>query len=915
MAVGLGREKTEAYISWVTTGNVAVACVNSQNSVTASGDMSAIEELERLLVKDKVFCRRLRINGAFHSIHMSPISEMYMTELRTLLRPKPEAATSSVVFSSSMTGGRLDNLTLLATPEYWNANMLGVVEFEASFRRMCFSMPSPEKSRSSQDVDIVLEVGPHGSLGGPMQDIMTLPDFDGTTISYLNCLVRRKNSVDTMQALACGLLRKGYPVNLRAVNFPDGVWNARVISNLPSYPWTHSTGFWLEPRSNRAWRQRTSSSHDLLGTYQLSSNSYTPSWRNVLRTSELPWLRDHVVSSNVVYPGAGYICMAIEAATMLSLQKGGVEDILGYSLRDVQFVNALVIPEGAEGREVQLTISPCSERSLGARGWQEFRVYSVTADNKWSEHCHGLIQVDLRTNNAHSNLDNPPSTPMWAKKNTAPATYTRQVDPEDMWMAMRSVGICHGPMFRNLTEVISNRDESVVTFCVTDVSAVMPMRHQSEYLIHPTTLDSVFQTAYSALPGLGTRLVSPFVPRSIKHLRLGRHINNSPGHHFRTHIPRCISLNPRSFQTDITVFDADDSSRNAILEIKGLACQSLDGGASRAGNSQSDSGTCASVRWGLDLSFETPVHALDHLKRPSKAEDVETTMKLRRAVLNYIQDTVSSLTKADIQNLEWHHAKHYQWMQTQLTLAADNKLGPDSSQWLTSTPEERMALVNEIAATSVNGEMLQRVGPRIPSILKREVTPLELMLEGGLLFRFYVHALKYDTSTQQMAELVKILAHKSPRAKILEIGAGTGGGTQAVLSALGRDQDGEAALFKHYDFTDVSPGFFEAARKRFEDWSDLMTFRKLDIETDAAEQGFECGSYDIVIACQCLHATRSMENTMKNVRRLLKPGGRLVLLETTQDSLDVFLTFGLLPGWWLSMSKSVFFATAVRDSD
>jgi hypothetical protein len=39
---------------------------------------------------------------------------------------------------------------------------------------------------------------------------------------------------------------------------------------------------------------------------------------------------------------------------------------------------------------------------------------------------------------------------------------------------------------------------------------------------------------------------------------------------------------------------------------------------------------------------------------------------------------------------------------------------------------------------------------------------------------------------------------------------------------------------------------------------------------------------------------------MSHVRRLLKPGGKLIMMETTQDSFDAQLIFGTLPGWWLS---------------
>jgi 2-polyprenyl-3-methyl-5-hydroxy-6-metoxy-1,4-benzoquinol methylase len=83
-----------------------------------------------------------------------------------------------------------------------------------------------------------------------------------------------------------------------------------------------------------------------------------------------------------------------------------------------------------------------------------------------------------------------------------------------------------------------------------------------------------------------------------------------------------------------------------------------------------------------------------------------------------------------------------------------------------------------------------------------------------------------------------------------------------------------------------------------------MNYQKLDIEKDPIGQGYENGTYDLIVACQVLHATTNMDRTMTHVRQLLKPGGKLILVETTQDSHDIQLIFGVLPGWWLSKSRA-----------
>lgn len=101
-------------------------------------------------------------------------------------------------------------------------------------------------------------------------------------------------------------------------------------------------------------------------------------------------------------------------------------------------------------------------------------------------------------------------------------------------------------------------------------------------------------------------------------------------------------------------------------------------------------------------------------------------------------------------------------------------------------------------------------------------------------------------------------------------------------------------------YTDISPGFFEKAQERFADYANVMKYKKLDLEEDPIPQGFEEGSYDVVIAGNVLHATSDLAQSLRSVRRLLKPGGKFVMVEITnpQSARENFI-FGLLSGWWL----------------
>lgn len=93
--------------------------------------------------------------------------------------------------------------------------------------------------------------------------------------------------------------------------------------------------------------------------------------------------------------------------------------------------------------------------------------------------------------------------------------------------------------------------------------------------------------------------------------------------------------------------------------------------------------------------------------------------------------------------------------------------------------------------------------------------------------------------------LLQSLGHNKPTLRVLEIGAGTGGTTSNLLSGL-QSEFGER-LYSKYSYTDISAGFFVAAKERFKDHPNIE-FSVLDISKDPLEQGFEEESYDLILA-------------------------------------------------------------------
>lgn len=178
-------------------------------------------------------------------------------------------------------------------------------------------------------------------------------------------------------------------------------------------------------------------------------------------------------------------------------------------------------------------------------------------------------------------------------------------------------------------------------------------------------------------------------------------------------------------------------------------------------------------------------------------------------------------------------------------------------------------------------------------MVRGETTILEHLTQDNKLNRYYQHALGFHQLNDLIAATAKQISHRYPDMNICEIGAGTGGASRRILAELGH-------AYSSYTYTDISSGFFAKAQEDFTDFKDRMIYKTLDITGDIVEQGFEPHTYDMVVAANVLHATPDLVATLSNARRLLKPGGYLVMMEFVDESvMRLGVIIGGLPGWWI----------------
>ena len=219
-----------------------------------------------------------------------------------------------------------------------------------------------------------------------------------------------------------------------------------------------------------------------------------------------------------------------------------------------------------------------------------------------------------------------------------------------------------------------------------------------------------------------------------------------------------------------------------------------------------------------------------------------------------------------------------------------------NDDWASEAADLAASLIERHPYGSREIGLLASCGAALASVVVGRTDPLELLFGDRAVgaTELYREAPAMRAINRFVGEAVSALAASLPERaslRVLEVGAGTGSTTAAVLARLPKGRF-------HYAFTDVSASFFSEAEARYRGNGAPFECRVLDIEVDPLAQGFDGHDYDLVIAANVLHATRDLGAALQHCRHLLAPAGQLVVLEGLQRQGWLDLTFGLLDGWW-----------------
>nr|WP_013933285.1 SDR family NAD(P)-dependent oxidoreductase [Pseudoalteromonas sp. SANK 73390]CBK62733.1 tmpD [Pseudoalteromonas sp. SANK 73390] len=245
--------------------------------------------------------------------------------------------------------------------------------------------------------------------------------------------------------------------------------------------------------------------------------------------------------------------------------------------------------------------------------------------------------------------------------------------------------------------------------------------------------------------------------------------------------------------------------------------------------------------------------------------------------------------------------------QTSLSITEKGLQLATNEEILTQWAERQSAWISD-PATSSQALLLDATLCALPAILTGEKRATEIMFPESsmqLLEGIYKYNPVSDYFNQLVADIVAHITRQGiahgQKARMLEIGAGTGGTSALVFEKLKPLQ----AQVEEYCYTDISRAFLVHAHTHYQDHNPFLKTAIFNVEQPISEQTVSLACYDIVIATNVLHATRNIRNTLRNAKGLLKPGGMLILNELSEDSIFCHMTFGLLEGWWLHEDSEI----------
>ncbi|KAH9873180.1 hypothetical protein J1614_005578 [Plenodomus biglobosus] len=854
------------------TDRISIACYNSPSNLTISGSRAAVDQFSASLTERSITHRILKVDVAYHSRHMRPVAMVYEKLLRSISPGEQQGL--GATFISSVTGKALEDTAILRESSYWIENLTAPVKFSSAMMH----------ASTGGKVDFILEVGPHSTLSSPIRDVLSA---SGRSIKTDYCSVLQRGQFADFTAMECAgkLHTLGFPIDIDQVNHdPDS--SPKMLTNLPSYPFSDKTKYWLEGRTSKQYRFRQHLSHELLGIRSDDWNPHEARWTNRIVLDQSSYLVDHRINGSVLLPASGMLVMAIEAVRQFHTPQTAVR---GYKMKDVTFSNAITISPESNGTEVQLTLrpsqvsKPASTSAAHETPWNLFSIFTYESAG-WTLCCSGAIAVEY----AHEDrtIDEPPNAGMNSHK-TALKRCQTNIDSAEIYNAFEKAGLVYGPRFRAMQDVREVRGSEATGIVDLDHWKLQDQDTPTDpHRIHPAALDAILQMSFPAYSIHAKNASATTLPTGFRSLWISEDLANARTTAARVTVHARVAgrgFRNKMFGITAALVDGEDLCFSGDMETTTIG---RGGSTAEADEAVSKSLYKIESKPDVDLLPRKTVYV------ESSVMGTSSMVKEKELLCRLSMRDALSKVPDDIGDLPGYLQEHVRWMRLQTAAHIDN------------AHESMETLCEQLEASDGEGRLLVRIAENLRSILTGETNAVDLLLENNVLAQVHAEAYSDQALLSRTADHLDLFAHKYPSMRVLQIGAGIGSTTSHILATL-KDR------FAEYVYTDETSVLFANAEERF--GTSKMAFKVLDPCDDLASQGFGAESFDLLIApcvsakfyIPLLRIAKTTQNLSTNIasrtqlsgyRKLLRPQGRMVLLKQQPRSLSEMFLFGLIPG-------------------
>ncbi|KAI0459321.1 polyketide synthase PksD [Xylaria acuta] len=877
MSVNIAEADINVYLEKVSlAADIFVACINSPFNVTVSGEESAIDKLRSFLEKDEIFARKLPVGVSYHSPVMQQIAEDYLLCLGSLQSRELTRDIGGIFMVSSVTG--------LGTPasafsksQYWVDNLVSPVRFADALQYLAVAGP---KVDGLKEISTYIEIGPHGALKRPVID--TLSDLNwGKKARYLSILSKFESPVrSTLEAIG-QLFAHGHPVSVLSANQQNT--DCRKLSFLvdtPEYPFNHSQLYWHETRLSYAWRFRQAVPRTVLGVPVADWNPLEPRWRKMLRISDTPWLEDHIIVGDVLFPATGSVAMALEAVKQMAQP---TQTVAAFRLKEAVFMKPIIIRAGRD-TEVITRLRPLQKAYEKAALRFEVRLFTVV-DGHWSECFKSTIYIEYYEPPNEVEGDNVSHSVIQTQKYAhAKEKCRRQITKRHFYESLADQGLQYGKAF-SLVENASWDGQLAIAHVKTE-----PPVEPYEGVVHPGVFDAAFQVCYVApTDGMSTKL-----PTTIPYKIRNAWISATGWQYPRTRQIEVLTTSKlrqtgTGIECSIDVMSDHGVPLCYIEKVDLRPIMSAESHHDRAGK------LVYRLDWKPDLSLLSPdqLRLRCGVNRPvSESSAVDHSRELEKALRSIFRHHLSQILETDWAKAPPHMEKYVSFLRTHLEDVQEDPFFETSEKALNDKLEE-------LAASKPSWEIFSEVSKNLLSIVRGDIAASELLLSTSLA-QNYCEGLLSRFDDDRLRSYLELAVHQNPGLMILEIGGGSGAMTNLVLPILGQiERRVEGVAFCEYVFTDQSELNCQKARERFGHLYSRMKFKAFDLKRDIEIQGFQPAGFDIILAGGTLYTTRNLSTSLQGLRRMLKLGGHLIFCEgTVSDDFAMNFALGVLPDWW-----------------